>query len=334
MIKTIKKTIIIMISACLFSGFLLFIQPNVAEAAEETVLLGGMPIGIQAQSDSYTITDFIDVITKNGSFSPAQKSGLMKGDLLLSVNGIKPHNTGDLTQIIDKYDELNITVNRKGEILKFVVYPEIDLRENKKRVGLMIKNDLSGIGTVTYIRKNGNFGALGHPIADGYGKSSIYQSGTVYDCTVFGYNRAKKDTPGELIGQMDTKKPIGTFYSNTISGILGTFYALPQSTQEIPIGTQEDITPGKAYIYTTIDGTKPSSYEIEIIKKNEQRTEDEKSMVIRVTDNNLLKTTGGILQGMSGSPIIQNGKLIGAVTHVLTADSTMGYGIYIEWMLN
>ena len=187
---------------------------------------------------------------------------------------------------------------------------------------------------MTYVRKDKRFGALGHPIADNYGYADIYQTGKIYDCIILGYNRAGKDKPGELIGQIEIKKDLGAFNSNTISGILGTMYELPKTETTVPVASKEEIKPGKASIYTTIDGKEPAFFDIEIINANTQPEEKEKSMVIRVTDKYLLSKTGGILQGMSGSPIIQNGKLIGAVTHVLTADSSMGYGIYIEWMMN
>ena len=199
---------------------------------------------------------------------------------------------------------------------------------------MMVLTNVSGIGTVTFIRENGSFGALGHPIADAYGYSDIYTKGTVYDCIIYGYNRAEKDEPGELLGRITSNTPIGTFDTNTVSGITGQFFNVPTSASKIAVGSKDEVKPGKAYIATTIDGTKPETYEIEIVKAENQNEEKEKSMVIRVTDKKLLETTGGILQGMSGSPIIQNGKLIGAVTHVLTADSTLGYGIYIDWMMN
>lgn len=336
--RILKNTLIFLISAIIFCGILLLSQPKTyAEAATEdknTVILGGMPIGLQAQSHFFTVTDFINVITSEGSYSPAQKGGMEKGDIILAINGIRPDSISQLSQLIEDNEKTEFTIKRRNEIIKIGIKCKEDMRKKAKKAGMMVKNDLSGIGTVTYIQQNGNFGALGHPISDAYGISDIYQTGTVYDCTVYGYKRAEKEKPGELIGQIDIQKPIGSFYSNTLSGILGKLNELPKNGKQIKVAGKEQVVPGKAYICTTIDGNTPSTYEIEIIKATKQDIEKEKSMVIRVTDPTLLKTTGGILQGMSGSPIIQNGKLIGAVTHVLTSDSTMGYGIYIEWMMN
>ncbi|MBO4539761.1 MAG: PDZ domain-containing protein, partial [Clostridia bacterium] len=300
----------------------------------EEIYLGGTPIGIQAVSPYFVVTEFVNVVTSEGSFSPAQKAGLKKGDIILSVNGERPKDIAQLCKTVETTNTAEFIVKRNNEVIKIAVNPAKDIRQNAKKVGIMVKNDLSGIGTLTYVRKDKRFGALGHPIADQYGYSDVYQTGTVYDCTVLGYNRAKNDKPGELIGKIESKKPIGTFDSNTLSGILGKLYELPEGKTAVTIATKEEVKPGKATIYTTIDGKRPDFYDIEIIKANFQPEEKEKSMIIRVTDKYLLSKTGGILQGMSGSPIVQDGNLVGAVTHVLTADSTMGYGIYIEWMMN
>ena len=336
--KTAKISIIILFSAILLCGFL-FCNNNTTQFAEaveenETVYLGGTPIGIRAVSPYFVITEFVNVVTSEGSFSPAQKAGLKKGDIILSVNGERPKDVEQMCKIIESSHTADFTVKRNNEIVRRTVTPVTDIRQKAKKAGIMVKNDLSGIGTLTYVRKDKRFGALGHPIADQYGYSDIYQSGTVYDCLILGYNRAENNKPGELIGQIEIKKSLGTFDSNTLSGILGTLYDLPEDKTAVRVAAKGEIKPGKATIYTTIDGKKPDFYDIEIIKTNVQPEEKEKSMVIRVTDKYLLSKTGGILQGMSGSPIVQDGKLVGAVTHVLTADSTMGYGIYIEWMMN
>ncbi len=335
--KTVKLTIFLLLSAIFFCG-IIFTSNNdlYAQAAEtdEKVYLGGNPIGIHAISPYFVITDFVNVVTNEGSFSPAQKAGLEKGDVILSFNGKNPTDINGIRQIIAQNKKIKLIISRKGEIIKKEIDAVNDIRQNHPSIGIMVKNDLSGIGTLTYIRKDGRFGALGHPISDQNGCIDIYQKGNVYECIIFGYNRAKSDKPGELIGQIKTQKQLGTFDSNTISGILGTFYAPPTEGTLVKTAPRTEVRPGKASIYTTIDGQKPTLYDIEIIKTAQQNTEKEKSMVIRVTDKDLLGKTGGILQGMSGSPILQDGKLIGAVTHVLTADSTMGYGIYIDWMMN
>lgn len=335
--KILKSTIFLLISAILFCGFL-FINGNrntsIAHAEEQKIYLGGTPIGIHAASEEFIVTDFVNVITPSGSFSPAQKAGVKKGDIILSVNDRKPKDVNELLRLIQEKEISDFTIKRNKEVISIPVKAMEDVRNNGKRAGIMIKNDINGIGTLTYVQENGTFGALGHPIGDEYGNSDMYQNGTIYDCTIYGYKRAEKDKAGELIGQFNALKPIGTFYSNTLSGILGKLDKLPKEGTPIELGKKENVIPGKAKIYTTIDGKTPKLYDIEIIKAQNQPTEKEKSMVIRVTDEALLKTTGGILQGMSGSPIIQNNRLIGAVTHVLTSDSTLGYGIYIEWMMN
>ena len=335
--KIAKLTIFILLSAIFFCGIIFTNNNNVyAQAAENNkkVYLGGKPIGIHAISPYFVVTDFVNVVTSEGSFSPAQRAGLEKGDVILSFNGQNPTDIDGIKQIIALNKNIDLVVRRKSEIIKMSIDPINDIRQNHPSIGIMVKNDLSGIGTVTYVRKDGRFGALGHPISDQNGYCDIYQKGKVYECLIFGYNRAKKNQPGELIGQIETNKPLGTFDSNTVSGILGAYYTPPTEGMLVETAPRNEVKPGKASIYTTIDGQIPTLYDIEIIKTTQQDTEKEKSMVIRVTDKELLRKTGGILQGMSGSPILQNGKLVGAVTHVLTADSTMGYGIYIDWMMN
>ena len=336
--KILKSSLLLLISAIIICGFLFFSVQNkiiYANAADENVILGGMPIGIRAESPDFLVSDFINVVTPFGSYSPAQKAGLKKGDVILSVNGQKPINYYEFNKLIQQKEICDITIQRDKELKKISIQTVEDIRKKERKIGLMIKKDISGIGTMTYIMQNGEFGALGHPIGDEFGHVDLYQTGTIYDCIIYGYNKPEENQAGGLLGQIDINTPIGTFNSNTLSGIKGTMTEIPKNNiTTLPIGNREAVLPGKAQIYTTIDGKNPSLYDIEIIKTEIQPTEKEKSMVIRVTDKKLLQTTGGILQGMSGSPIIQNEKLIGAVTHVLTSDATIGYGIFIDWMIN
>ena len=305
--------------------------------AMESVYLGGYPIGITAESDGLIVKEFINVTTPNGSFSPALQAGLKKGDVIVEINGKKPMDLKQLQNEISVETEyITVKVLRNNKEILYNVKPEKDLTQNERKIGLILKKDIAGIGTMTYVTQNGRYGALGHRIGDSFGNDFIYSHGKIYNCEISGYKTATSDVPGELIGKIFQNEEIGSIEKNSFCGIFGIHDAKNKTGTRIniPLGHKEKVHPGKATIYTTTQGNTPKEYNIEIIRAFSQETPAEKSMVIRVTDKTLLSTTKGILQGMSGSPILQDGKLIGAVTHVFTNDTTMGYGIYIDWMID
>lgn len=322
---------VIILCIALLSG--VTVAYSQAFAENEYVYLGGNPIGIVAQSKNLIVEELVNVITKQGSYSPALRAGLKKGDIIVEVNGQSVSNVKTLNDNVNNLDKLLITVIRNDKTVTVEIIPETDLTLNTKKIGLIVKDSVAGIGTMTYTTKNGRFYALGHQIIDAYGNGEIYQTGNIYGCEIFGYNKARESSAGELKGKINFDEGvIGEIKSNKFYGISGK--SLIDSDNEVLIkkSNRNNVHPGKAEIYTTIDGEKASKYEIEIVRTFKQNAKAEKSMVIRVTDKKLLDTTGGILQGMSGSPIVQDGKLVGAVTHVLTNDSRMGYGIYVDWM--
>ena len=343
--KNLKYSIFVFINITIIALCILFTQvqiPRIDAYAiqntyNNTVYLGGTPIGIISESNGLIVSEIVNITNKNGSFSPALHAGFKKGDIIISINDEKTSDINKLNDVIqNSKGTLNITVLRNNEHIKLYVEPVVDNIHNIKKIGLILKNNIAGIGTLTYVRKDYRYGALGHAIVDSYGNSFLYNKGKIFLCDISGYNRATKDIPGELLGKINMNYPsIGTLDKNKFCGIFGKFTnieCLPKKT--IQLGNKSSVTPGKAFIYTSISSNAPELYEIEIIKASKQNQCEEKGMVIRVTDKKLLNTTGGILQGMSGSPIIQNNKLIGAVTHVFTNDTTTGYGIYIDWMIN
>lgn len=346
MTKTIKKIFITVFLAATififaFAAGISFISPAYAyaENADEKVYLGGTPIGIIANSDGLVVHEFVNVTTSNkGSFSPALKSGVKKGDVLIAANGNKLQNIEQLSEIIENStQDVLLTVKRRDDKIALTVSPEIDAVHGTRKIGLSLRDNVAGIGTVTFVKSDGEYGALGHTIADSFMNTDIYDQGTVYRCEITGYKKATADAAGELTGKINVSEHnTGTITKNRFCGIFGkiTEKDYYSDNPKIEIGTKNEVTPGTAYIVTSINDNPPQRYEIDIIKANSQEKPAEKGMVIRVTDKKLLSTTGGILQGMSGSPIIQNGKLVGAVTHVFTNDTTTGYGMYIDWMLN
>ena len=344
--KTIKKFIFISIIAIIITNFILITNNihvgayalNEGDNNSDIVFLGGNPIGIISDSkDGLVVTEVVNITTESGSFSPALKAGIKKGDLIFSANGEKIYDIESFNKTIESsVSPIILGIIREDKGITITIEPVFDLIANRKKIGLMLKNNIAGIGTLTYVTKSNNFGALGHQIVDGFGHGNIYKNGLIFLCDITGYKVAISNTPGELIGKINTEySPIGTISENKFCGIFGeiTDDSFPPNKTPIEVGSKDSVMPGKAYICTTINGSEPQRYEIEIVKTFNQTSPNEKSMVLRITDKRLLSTTKGILQGMSGSPIIQNDKLIGAVTHVFTNDSTMGYGIYIDWML-
>lgn len=303
---------------------------------ENTVFLGGSPIGIIAKTDGLIVSELVNVTTKSGSFSPALQAGILRGDIIKAVDGVAIDDMITLNEIIaNSKNPIVFSIKRGDESMQITITPVFDLVQNALKIGLMVKNDLAGIGTLTFITKDYKFGALGHLITDAYGYGDIYQNGRIYSCEINGFIMGKEGQAGELQGNLNLRQgPIGIMNKNIFCGIFGNYDSkkLPDLIQ-IPVANRNDVKQGKAYIYTTIDKNAPEMYEIEIVKVQKQDKGAEKGMVIRVVDSTLKVKTGGILQGMSGSPIIQNGKLIGAVTHVFISDPTKGYGIFIDWML-
>ncbi|MBR5012475.1 MAG: SpoIVB peptidase, partial [Clostridia bacterium] len=226
---------------------------------------------------------------------------------------------------------------RDGIPYNCTVYPEKDLASGDKKLGLWVKNDANGIGTLTFIRQSDNrFGALGHAITDyETGVNVPVESGKIYKCSQVGITKASKNCPGELkcvfLQGINTK---GTIEKNTPFGVFGNCTdasSIADFNRTAEIGSRLTIKSGKAKLLSAVSGDL-EEYDIEIIKTYYQPDSDDKSFIFRVTDKRLLELTGGIVQGMSGSPILQNGKLVGATTHVFVSDPTKGYGIYADWM--
>ena len=219
------------------------------------------------------------------------------------------------------------------------IRPVKSLQDNAYRIGVWVRDKTSGIGTMTYYdQENNSFGALGHSISDIDTKELLsVEDGLIMNAKISEVEQGEKGSPGEIKGVFySTDKIIGDINKNIDYGIYGSInedYML-DNHEKISIGFKEEVELGKAEILTTLDDDNISRYEIEIVKLVRQNTPQQKSMVIKITDEKLLSKTGGIVQGMSGSPIIQNDKLIGAVTHVFVNDPTRGYGLYIEWMLD
>lgn len=306
-------------------------QSESKEKSQKYVTLGGYPLGIDIKTQGLYITSKVNVVTKEGAVCPVEECDIKAGDVLYAIDGVNIDDVSDINSLIDAKETVEISVKRSDGIKNYTISPATDVLSGQKKLGLLLQDGIEGIGTMTYT-DGINFFALGHTIKDMNGDNVKAQSGNIFNADIVGYEKGQKGKAGELNGSFSTmSEPIGSITANNEYGLYGKLVK-QAGGEKILIGNKSDVKPGSAYIYTTIDKNAPQKYEIQIIKVNRQNAPDEKSMVLRITDKRLLDTTGGIVQGMSGSPIVQDGKLIGAVTHVFVSDPTKGYGVFIEWM--
>lgn len=298
------------------------------------VYLGGIPIGISLESSGVKVIGISEIITGNGVQCPAIEADIRIGDLIVSINGEEINSSVKLGRIVSESEgnEVELEIIR-GERIKKKIKPQYDVMSGRYKLGLWTKEGSSGIGTLTFVKEDGKFASLGHPIVNPE-TGEIYKisGGTVYKCAITGVIKGVRGRAGELRGDFRDEK-LGSVSHNGKIGVFGTFTDESyRSYPKIKILSSKSVKPGKAYVYTTVDGETPELYEAEIIKAASQSGESDKGVVIRITDKRLLEKTGGIVQGMSGSPIIQEGCLVGAVTHVFVSDGTKGYGVYAEFM--
>ena len=305
------------------------------------IYAGGMAVGLVLNSEGVIVVGCSPITTRDGEYDPEKYSNLLVGDVILSIEGNKIDGTESVSEIINKPElsnkELIIKVLRDGKEVEIKTTPVYDIKSNIYRLGVWVKDDASGIGTLTFIDSNLRFGALGHPICDSDTKSIVnIKDGKIYNCSVMGVNKSIGGVPGEIRGLfLEGKNEQGYIEKNNEFGVFGELNKdsnLIDMAEEYEIGGRFTVKPGKAQIRCCIDGINIKMYDIEIIKTSYQNYSNDKSMVIRVLDQDLLNKTGGIVQGMSGSPIIQNGRLVGAVTHVFINDPTKGFGVYLDWM--
>ncbi len=307
------------------------------------VIPSGEAIGVKIESKGLLIVGLSSITDLNGKkVSPAAEAGFEVGDKILELDGKAVETERDIIDYLntrqDKTKKIKFTVERQKVMQSLIVQPVQCEDDNMYRVGLWVRDNIAGVGTLTfYDSKTGVFGALGHGITDiDSGVLVDINKGFILKSKVATVQKARKTVPGEIVGIFyDNGAPYGIIEKNTSFGIYGRLQnrKLAPKEKAISIGLNGQIKEGPAKILTTIEGNKVEEFDIEIQKVIRQNTSDSKSMVIKITDTRLLEKTGGIVQGMSGSPIIQNNRLIGSVTHVLINDPTKGYGISIEWML-
>lgn len=302
--------------------------------AKATAIAGGCTIGIKLYTDGLLVVGLADIPTESGKISPAKHEGIDKGDIITHINGKKIETATDFSKSIQniKREPVILTVLKNGSEAQKTVTPVLYPETGEYKLGMWVRDSAAGIGTVTFILSDGAFAALGHGISDiDTGEILKIKSGEVVGNRVLSVLKGTRGEAGELRG-MFTSTFDGIIYSNCNSGIFGRLSKIPVSGPELEFGSSDEVKIGEASIYSTVEGEKTEEFKIRI-EKIQERNKSGQNMVIKVTDPRLLQKTGGIVQGMSGSPIIQNGKIVGAVTHVFLDDPERGYGIFIENML-
>lgn len=300
----------------------------------------GTPIGIYVETDGILVLGGARITGQDGlNYRPVDNK-LKTGDYILAINDIEVNDKNKLISEISKCngEEIKLLVRRKNEIFTTRINP-VKSTDGSYKIGAWIRDNTQGIGTLTFVSTGGGFGALGHGITDiDTGLLMDIKGGTVYAADIMSIIKGKEGEPGELIGMIrqSSKHKIGKINRNSLQGIFGTIdnnYNWILGQEPLEIGLKQEVTKGKATILCTLLD-KVEEYTIEIENIDISNSNHSKGMVIRITDERLLEQTGGIVQGMSGSPIIQNSKIVGAVTHVFIQDSTKGYGTFIENMIN
>lgn len=310
---------------------------QVTRIQRKYVIPGGDIFGIRLYTSGVMIVGMQDIVTAKGSVNPAEKAGLQIGDIITHVNKEPVNKNTDVMRLFESSDGkgINIDYVRGEKSCSTVLYPQLSKDDNKYRAGLWVRDSTAGIGTMTYYDDENNiFAGLGHGICDvDTGEIMPLLGGDIVEAVVNSCAKGSEGTPGELIGAF-SGAVTGNLVLNTAAGIYGNTIGEVKkaNSEKVPVATKQEVQSGKAYIISTIDGKTPEKFEVEV-KKIFAGDFGYKNMVVKVTDSRLIEKTGGIVQGMSGSPIIQNGMLIGAVTHVFVNDPLQGYGIYAEKMI-
>ncbi len=309
-----------------------------APAREREVELIGLPVGISLGSDGVIIADITEVMTESGSSAPAKTAGLSKGDTIVSIDSVQVDSANTLMKLIEQCDgrELSLKVRSKsGEVKELSLTPVFSSVDNCYRAGVWVRENATGIGILTFIEPSiGAFGAVGHSICEDDTQSSSRTEGVMTDVILSDVKKGAKGSPGELIGYLGERQ-LGSLLYNGDGGVYGRLKAQSMGGVIYKTADRHKIREGKAQLMTTLPGENSTKlFDIVIERICADDGNPTRNMIIRVTDSRLLEQTGGIVQGMSGSPIIQDGRFVAAATHVFVNDPTRGYAIFADKMLD
>lgn len=324
---------------CRLLGIIPFKQIKVTPEVQRSIFVSGSTVGMYMETDGVLIIDTGEILSESGETKEPAKNIVKPGDYIVALNDEKISRKKDLIDDLKKLEgeEVILDVVRNGKTVPVSITPAKD-KQGEYKLGIWVRDNTQGIGTLTFVDEKGNYGALGHGISDvDTGELLEIQNGALYQAQILGIQKGAKGSPGELSGliRYEPGKIIGSIETNSKNGIYGHFTGdgkSPISLKKMPVGYKQEVTEGEASILCCVED-EVKEYQAEITKIDMNHSDTNKSFVIRVADPKLLSVTGGIVQGMSGSPVLQNGKIIGAVTHVFVQDSTSGYGIFIENMM-
>lgn len=296
----------------------------------------GKAIGMKLYTEGVLVVGMSEI---NGK-KPYENSGIQEGDAIIEINNEQIENTNDLIETVNKSNGTTVEVKykRKEQTITTSIEPA-KVNENEYKLGLWVRDAAAGVGTMTFYEpSSGMFAALGHGIADIDTSELInIESGELTTTNILSIVKGQKGTPGEIRGTIENSESLGSIYKNTSFGVYGKVQSKNKldinNMEEMDVALRDEIKTGKAQILCELENGKTEKYDVEIKKLYLNNNENNKSMVIKITDEKLIEKTGGIIQGMSGAPIIQNGKFIGAVTHVLVNDPTVGYGVFADIMI-
>ena len=345
--KAVKICFFSLFTAEILSFFPVSLNGQESEAApaaaventEKMLIPGGQAVGITLESDGVLVLGTGNVTGKDRHIYTPAAQLLNEGDIILEADGVYVNDKEALETAIRNSDEtLELTVVRDDSKVDVSITPVECLEDGSNKIGVWVRDSTQGIGTLTYIDpEDSSFGALGHGVYDtDTGKLMALKSGLVVESRITGIKKSEKGAPGELTGVLDKGSVMGDIAENNECGIYGNLNAETADSlykEALPAASADEVKTGEAVILCTDEEGNINEYEIEIESVNLNHSEEDKGMVIRITDDELKDAAGGIVQGMSGSPIIQNGKIIGAVTHVFIKEPDRGYGIFIENML-
>lgn len=314
---------------------------SVDVVSERVLIPGGHSVGVRMDVKGVLVVGLQEIETADGRrVNPGILAGLQIGDLILEIDRTKVYKADEVQDLVNKIQgDVDLKVKRKDKTLNISLSPVLAKDDNLYKLGVWVKDKTAGIGTLTYYDPmNQSFGALGHAIVDPETGSVLsVEKGQLLQAQVQSIQEGTAGTPGEIRGVFyEADSPLGGLEKNSNYGVFGNAYHPIENTlykKPLVAGRQEQVEKGPAYILTTLDDNKLERFEVEIEKVARQKEPSDKGMIIKVTDKRLLEKSGGIVQGMSGSPIIQKDRIVGAVTHVFVNDPQKGYGIFIEWML-
>lgn len=339
-VRSVARTVAVVLALIFSLGF--WPGPAVASAANmgRYVIPLGRAVGIKLFSDGVLVVGLSDIATANGAQAPARACGLREGDIITHINSEEVDSIEEVQDILQSTGEerLSIRAVRGDKQVQMTLRAAHCSTDGSYKLGAWIRDSMAGIGTMTfYDPATGLFGALGHGVND-VDTSMLMplQSGAIMYAEVTDVKKGAAGAPGELHGAFKADLDLGELFANTKSGIFGTLSdeSLTQHSKLMPIATRSEVQVGKATILSNITGKEVEEYEAEITRVYPENPGETRNLMIKITDPRLISTTGGIVQGMSGSPILQNGRFVGAVTHVLVNDPTQGYGILIENMIS